>query len=262
MPLSSYYDTPTFRAVDGDAVGTGQPLSSSLEAQLASSHEWLHQRGGGTTPLLRSPAAATQTGYNFTFFTSGVWASIFTIPFLVMRGLTSIKVTCLGTIEDYNLSVRLDLQGFSTAEAVWTIGTTATTNVVREITLTLPQPAEVEYETDLILWGRSQLVTSTVTSTAIATYTEGKAELGPPTGGAVITTKPNATLAGVAQQWESTGLPVMTVRETLFRTATGGTLGTAALALMHDALGGSERVGQVDVSRLTTRSFFIEPRYT
>lgn len=257
-PLSTYFDVPTFRAIDSDATNTQQPLSSALEAQLASSHSWLHVRGAGACPLIKSPAAATQAGYNFTFFTSAVWASVFSIPFLVMRGLTSVKITCLGTIEDYNLRVKLELLGFATTEAVWAIGTTSTTNVVREITLTLPQPAEVEYETDLILWGRSQLVTSGVSTTATVTYAEGQATV----GSGVVTTKPNATLASVGTQWEAAGFPPVTVREALFRTATGGSGGTTAVAQLHERLGGTERVAQVDISRLTTRSFFIEPRYS
>ena len=259
MPLSTYFSTPTFRAVDEDAALINQPLSSALEAQLACSHDWLHDRAAGSVSRIMSPAAATLLGYNNTFHTSAVWASMLAQPFLVTRGLSQIKISFLGTIEAFNMNVRLELLGFGLTDAVWVLGGTATTNVYRTITLTLDQPSEYEYETDLILWGRSQLSTSGITSPANATYTEGKLEVHP----TALSTTPNATLAATGPRWDSTGSPITVLRETLFRNPNGATSGGGhiGVAILHERVSGAEQVDEVGISRATVRSFFIETRH-
>jgi hypothetical protein len=257
MALSTYFETPTLRAIDEEAANINQPLSSTLEAQLASSHEWLHRNAGGAVAMIKSPAAATATGYNNSFHTSAVWASMLMTPFLVTRGLTSVKVSFYGTIEAFNTNVRLELQGFGQVDATWTIGGTATTNVYRTITLTLDQPSEYEYETDLILWGKSQLTTSTLATINLASYTEGKAEV----KSATLSTNPNRTVVAAGLKWESTGFRIDVVRESLFRTPTGETAGgSTGVFIAHEKIGGVENVGEAEISRITSRAFFIETR--
>lgn len=259
MALSTYFDTPTFRAVDDDATDDQRPLTSALEAQLASSQEWLHRNAGGHTPLLGVPGALASTGYNSTFHVAATWASLFAMPFLVTRGLKEIRVTMLGTVEAFNINTRLELAGLAADEVTWVIGGSATANVVRTATLVLDEPAQVEYETDLILWGKSQIDTALSSSVNQATIDAGKLETNP----AAMTTSPNATLVALNTRWNGTGFPALVIWETLFRNPAAldyAAVSTVGAAILSERIGGTAFVGEIELGRITTRSFFIETR--
>ena len=256
MTLSSHYQTPTFRAVDDDATNINQPLSSALEAQLASSHEWLHRRAAGAVALHHVPGGNTLAGYNNTFHVAATWASVFIAPFLVTRGLSQIKVTFLGTVEAYNVSTRLELLGFGAADVVWVIGS-GSNNVVRQAILTLDQPAEVEFETDLILWAKTQLTTSFSTSPEPAVLDAGKLEVDP----AALSTAPNATLIAVSTRWSGSGYPATVIYESLFRNPAAtryDTSGPVGAAILSERIGGAPLVAEVECARLTSRAIFLE----
>lgn len=260
MPLSNYYNTPKFRAVDDDATAINQPLASALEAQIASSHEWLHRNAGGAAAQIKNPGSLSSTSFNATFHVAATWASLLYQPFLVMRGLRWIRVTMLGTVEAYNINTRLELLGFKSSEAVWVIGGTASTNVVRQITLTLDEPAEVEYETDLILWGKSQLTNAITYSVEVASMENGKVQIDP----AALSTDANASLGAFSPRWNGTGLPIQTIYESLFRNPTAQTYngsGVTGAAILGERVSGTTFMAECELGRITTRSFFVEAFY-
>lgn len=257
MPLSNYFQTPKFRAVDDDATDINKPLSSALEAQLACSHEWLHRNAGGAAAQIKNPGSLSSTIYNSTFHVAATWASLLYQPFLVTRGLRTIRVTMLGTVEAYNISTRLELLGFKSVDAVWTVGGTATSNVVRTITLALDEPAEVEYETDLILWGKSQLTNAIVYSVERAEIEGGKVEINP----AALSTDANASLGAFAPRWNGTGLPATTIYESLFRNPAAQKFdgsGVTGFAILGERFSGTTFMAECELGRITSRSFFVE----
>lgn len=257
MPLSTYFDVPKFRGIDDNATADTLPLTSALEAQLACGQEWLHRNAGGATPLLKAPASLSATGYNNTFHVAARWASLLYTPFLVTRGLRQIRLTMLGTVEALNISVRLELLGFKSTESVWLIGGSPTANVVRTITLTLDEPADVEYETDLILWGQSRLTAPSTSNTSQAIIESGFVEIKP----TALSSNPNRTLAALTPIWDGTGFPAHIIYETLLRNNSAQTFngsGTTGAAILSERVGGVTYMGEIELGRITTRSFFVE----
>lgn len=158
MADSGYFDGTVFRAIDSDATSDNSPLSSALEGQIANNSHFLHRFGGGSVNrAMGARDVDNQYSQNYQTHVSIVAASIFVQPFLVTRGLKSITVNWYGTseYEDETLGVEvsLELVGFGKNSTDWLILTSGE-NQFRSITLVLEEPAQVEYETDLILWVR------------------------------------------------------------------------------------------------------------
>lgn len=255
MPLSNYFEIPKFRAVDDDATSDTQALTSALEAQLACSHDWLHANGGGKVARIQCAKLLSSVGYGDTVHVAATWASLMAQPFLVTRGLSAIRVTMLGTVEDFDVSLRLELVGFKSQDSAWGIGTTSTTNVIRQIILTLDQPADVEYETDLVLWAKSRITGGFATTANSAIINEGIVEI----KSATISTDGRRTLATVSPSRTLLGFPTLVIHEALFRTPTGvGVGGSTGMAVLAERNGGAVNMGEVAISRITTRSFFVE----
>ena len=259
-PLSTYFDVPTFRAIDSDATNIQQPLSSALEAQLASSHAWLHERGAGAVARIGSPGAAGAAGINTLYQCSATWASLLVQPYLVTRGLTSLTVTYLGTIWGGDADVSLELQGFGVTNTIWVTGASPTSNETRSCTLVLDQPSTVEYETDLILWVRGRYLALETPGTDPVTYNEGTVLASTTT----FTTSPNGALVGAGPDWSGTGFPIQVLRETLVRNPAGrdSTGAAAGVAVLSERVSGAEPAREVLIARLTPRSIFLEGRHT
>lgn len=256
MPLSSHYNGQNFRAIDALASTIGEPLSSALEGQLANGHEWLHRQGAGAVARVGAAGSALLAGYNNFFYLASEWASVLYQPFLVTRGLKEIKVSFVGTIEAYNVDVRLEMLGFGKVDAVWALNATANEQVLRTITLTLDEPAEYEYETDLILWAKSQLNTGTTTTLHAGDVTEGLLT----TGTATLTTNPNRAIALVGPTWETTGFPVRQVMEPLVRNPSGRDAGNSAagVAVLSERYSGALTCAETEIARMTARSLFVK----
>jgi len=262
MPISNYFFSPRFRAVDDDATTDTQALTSALEAQLSCSHAWLHANAGGRVCSPRVPGGLAASGYNNTYHVAAHWASLHAQPFLVTRGLRSIRVSMVGTVEGVNIETRLELQGFRSQDTVWVIGGSSTANVLRQTLLVLDSPADVEYETDLILWGKSQIVATIVSSLQSAQIDNGIVQV----NAAALSNTGQRTLAALAPYWDSTaggGFPVTVVHESLFRnnTAVGAGGGTVGAAALDERRGGTTFMGEIEIGRITNRAFTVEAFY-
>lgn len=245
-------------AIDQFAAGDGYPLTSALEAQIANDHQWLHINAGGNVSRIEAAGSNTINGYNYHYVTSVEWASLFMQPFLVMRGLKQIEITYFGTIEAQNVSCRLELLGFDVAETVWVLSGTSNANVARKITLTLDEPAQVEYETDLILWTKSQRGSQTATL-GMANIADG--QLVAPTS--ALSTNPNRAIAAVGTTWGASGNPIVKTYEPLYRNSNGRDLmeQPAGVAVLSERVSGDIRARELEIARLTTRSIFVRRIY-
>ena len=160
MADSGYFDGTVFRAIDSDATSDNSPLSSALEGQIANNSHFLHRFGGGSVNrAMGAKDAFTPNSINNQSHISMVKSTIMMQPFLVTRGLKRIIVNWYGSslFEDETLAVdvTLELVGFGEVTEEWEILSSGECQF-RQIILELETPADVEFETDLILWGRSQ----------------------------------------------------------------------------------------------------------
>lgn len=255
IPDSGYFDGSAFVGVDDDATVDAEALTALLEARIAADHQWLHANGAGAVTRHAVAGSGVLAGYNDIFHTAATWASLIVQPFLVTRGLLSITVELWGTIQDYNTDVRLELVGFGRVDATWTLGSPGDEQVYRSLTLTLPEPSQYEYETDLILWGRSQL-----TSSAASGYAAASVESG------IVTTTPSnfstvgpMAIALTSADWSGGGFPIQRVLEPVYRNASGksssGAIG--GIAILDERISGEMRLSETEISRITPRSWAI-----
>lgn len=255
IPDSGYFDGSTFLGIDEDATIDAEAMTALLEARIASDHQWLHINGAGAVTRHAVAGSDVLAGYNDIFHTSASWASLVMQPFLVTRGLLSITVEMLGTVQDFNTDVRLELVGFGRVDATWVLGTPANEQVYRSITLTLPEPSQYEYETDLVLWGRSQL-----TSTAALGYAAAAVESGILTTATTsLSTNGPRAIALTSADWSGGGFPIQRVLEPVFRNPAGkDSSGVAAgIAILAERQAGTLRVSETEISRITPRSWAI-----
>lgn len=255
MPRSTYFDGGKFRGIDDDATADNRPLTAPLEAQLASGHQWLHVNGAGAVTRHAVAGSAVLAGYNDFFHVAAIWASLLVQPFLVTRSLSSITVEFFGTIELYNVAVRLELYGFGYIDGVWVLNTSPNEQVTRTLTFTLPQPSEVEYETELVLWAKSQRTVSLVTDLAPASVAEGLLE----SASAPLSDEPERAIALIGPTWEESGFPVRKVLEPLYRNPNGEGAGgaSAAVAILSERYNGEVYIAETEIARITARSWFI-----
>lgn len=179
-------------------------------------------------------------------------------PFLVMRGLKQIEVTYFGTIEALNVACKLELLGFDSSETIWVLSGTSNANVVRKITLTLRDPAQVEYETDLILWTKS-LPGSQTATLGLANIADG--QLVAPTS--ALSTNPNRAIAAVGTTWGPAGFPITKTYEPLYRNQSGRDLmeAPAGVAVLSERVSGDIRARELEIARLTPRAIFLRQIY-
>lgn len=161
MADSGYFDGSVFRAIDSDATSDNSPLSAALEGQISNNSQYLHRFGGGSVNrAMGAKDAFTPNSTNNQTHVSAVKATMFVQPFLVTRGLTKIFVNWYGSnnYEDESLGVEvtLELVGFGEVSDIWSIVSPGECQF-KQIILELPTPSDVEFETDLILWCRSQV---------------------------------------------------------------------------------------------------------
>lgn len=255
MPRSTYFDGGRFRGIDDDATADNRPLTAPLEAQLASAHQWLHVHGAGAVTRHAVAGSAVLAGYNNFFHVAAIYASLLVQPFLVTRGLSSITVEFFGTIELYNVSVRLELYGFGYIDGVWVLNTLANEQVTRTLTFTLPEPSEVEYETELVLWAKSQRTPDLVTTLHTASIAEGLLE----SSGNDLSDEPERAIALVGPTWEESGFPVRKVLEPLYRNPNGAGAGgaSASVAILSERYSGEVHCAETEIARITARSWCI-----
>lgn len=257
MPISPQFNGQGFRAIDALAATPGEALTCALEAQVANNQQWLHVNGGGACARLAASSNHGIEGSNPFSALGARWVSLLYQPFLVTKGLVAIKVSFIGTVEDLNASMRLELLGFGREDAVWVLGTPANEQVYRSITLTLPEPSQYEYETDLILWTRSQMVSTSATSPGSGEITEGMVQ----SKTATMTTNPSRALVVTGLTWEGSGYPVRQVLEPLLRKPDGLDAGggAAAVAILSEKYSGTGlRISETEVCRITPRSLFVK----
>lgn len=253
--MSDYYNGLAFRAIDSDAASDDEPMSAALEAQLANNHHYLHRVGGGSLVRCAPAEDATQAGDNVFEQASVGLSAILVEPFLVTRGLSEVRLDWHGRLDGYDLDVRLELRGFGVVDATWE---QTTGNEPRVITLTLPAPAEYEFETNLILWQIGK-----------AGALDGSPQLGALVGGTVeLPGSPGVISTSFAvcilrRQYDSSDTPYLPY-EPLLRatgqTLSDGTSGEVAITTSPNSAAPASFV-EAELPRLATRSTQITQRH-
>lgn len=258
--MSNYFGGSEFRAIDSNAAADNEPLSAALEAHLANNQHYLHRIGGGSAMRLGAPSDATLTGDN-AFSQASVGLSVMHLmPFLVTRGLSEVRIDWHGRIEDYDIDVRLALRGFGEVEATWEQSDGAgTNNELRSITLTLPTPAEYEYETDLILYQLGK------PGELVGALTVGKVSDG------VVEVKPDHSFTSTVARGIAATVPggdgpeARTLFEPIARLIdtdhSEGGAGDAAILAGSTANGAGLRFSEIEIARVSMRSIQVTMRH-
>lgn len=261
--MSTYFNGSVFRAIDALATTDGEHVTSALEAQQANNAHYLHINDGGQVHKIypnREPTASTSKG--MWLVSSSVWAALHYQPFTVLRGLKSITITWFGdvqSVDGHNTQVRLELIGVGSVDATWVWSSGS--NVVRTITLTLPQPSEYEGDTDLVLWMRSPIGATLSGTTRAAGVIEGIVEVQTGGGTTLSTTYARGIArlrAGALDGGGSAAVLEPIVRYPVQTLSDGS---TGDIAVIVDAVEGDFYAREVSLCALNTRSLMIRTTF-
>lgn len=259
--MSTYFNGSVFRAIDALATTDGEHVTSALEAQQANNAHYLHINDGGQIHKIypcRDATGASAKG--MWLVSSSVWAAVHYQPYTVLRGLKTITITWFGdvqSVDGHNTQVRLELIGVGSVDAIWLWSSGS--NVVRTITLTLPQPSEFEGDTDLVLWMRSPIGATLSGTSRSANVTEGVVEV--TTGTCLSTTYARGIArlrSGGLDGSASNAVLEPIVRNTAVTLSTGS---AGDIAVIVDAVEGAFQAREVSLCALNTRSIMIRTSF-